>query len=147
MLVSDDVSAEAAATPAAADEPLLARDRARTVQLAATAIDRVIAGVAPEDRLILQMRFWGTRKVPDIARALQLDQKKVYKRLDKLFALLRRALEGAGIGQEDVNNLLSSGDQELHLQLLSGEELEKLALRPSHLPGGNAENGEGRGLR
>lgn len=147
MLISDDVSAEAAATPAGADEPLLARDRARAVRVAATAIDRVIAGLPPEDRLILQMRFWGTRKVPEIARALQLDQKKVYKRLDKLFAILRRALEGAGIGQGEVNSLLSSGDQELRLKLLSEEELEKSALRPSHLPGGNAENGEGRGLR
>lgn len=146
MLVSDDVSAEAAAAPNAADEPLLARDRARAIRVAAASIDRVIATLPPEDRLILQMRFWGTRKVPEIARALQLDQKKVYKRLDKLFAILRRALEGAGIGKADVDSLLSSGDQELRLELLSGEELEKTALGPSHLTGGNTENGEGRGL-
>ncbi|HVR40403.1 MAG TPA: sigma-70 family RNA polymerase sigma factor, partial [Thermoanaerobaculia bacterium] len=68
VLVNDDVSADAASTPAVAEEQLQARDRERTVRTAAQAIDRVIAALSPEDRLILRMRFWGTCKVPEIAR-------------------------------------------------------------------------------
>jgi DNA-directed RNA polymerase specialized sigma24 family protein len=47
------------------------------------------------------MRFWHGQRVPDIARTLHLDQKKLYKRLDKLFQVLRRELEKAGFSQAD----------------------------------------------
>jgi hypothetical protein len=76
-------------------------------------IDRVLETMAVEDRAILRMRFWEGRKVPDIAQRLKLDQKKLYKRLDKLYASFRRALDEAGIHRLEVDSLLTSGDQEL----------------------------------
>lgn len=113
VLISDEVSAEAVASDGDADERIEAGDRERTARSAASTIDKVLGGMEAEDRLILQMRFWEQRKVPDIARRLQLEQKKVYKRLDKLFASMRRALEEAGVRRRDVDRLLSSGDQDL----------------------------------
>jgi hypothetical protein len=71
------------------------------------AIDRFIGELPPEDQIILRMRFWNAAKVPDIARQLFLEQKKVYKRLDKLCAQMRDALQGVGVDRETVSDLLA----------------------------------------
>jgi RNA polymerase sigma factor for flagellar operon FliA len=114
VMVSDEVSPDAVATTAEADDRIEADGRHATACTAARIIDRTMESMPAEDQLILQMRFWESRKVPDIAQRLNLDQKKLYKRLDKLCASLRRALEEAGINRRDIDSLLAIGDQELH---------------------------------
>jgi RNA polymerase sigma factor (sigma-70 family) len=143
VLVSDDGLTDAVPAEDDVDDRLGAGDRERAARLTAQTVDAVLAKFDAEDRVILQMRFWHGRKVPDIARILHLDQKKVYKRLDKLFATLRRALETAGVGRGDVDRLLGRGDQDIRFDLLTAEE--NPAFRPSH-PTGEEEvrGGEGR---
>ena len=118
MLVLGDVSPEAASVDADAEHRVASRDRARCARRAVQALDCFMATMAPEDRLILQMRFWDGLKVPDIARRLHLDQKKVYKRLDRLFVAMRAALERAGVDHAQVRLLLSGGDQDILLEVL-----------------------------
>ena len=124
MVVSDEVSPDAVAVHGDADERVEERDRELAARKAAAVIDGVLGSFSSEDRLILQLRFWKTYKVPEIARVLGLEQKKIYKRLDKLFAVLRRELQAAGVSRADVDMLLAKGDQEIHLELLSDEENE-----------------------
>ena len=88
------------------------------------------------------MRFWDALKVPDIARTLHIEQKKIYKRLDKLFVTLRRGLERAGVSQSDVAGLLNRGDQEIRITYLSSEIR---ARRPSHPSGSDKVSGGGGG--
>ena len=142
MPVSDEVLPEAVASDAETDERVQARDRENAARQTASAIDGLLRDLEPEDRLILQMRFWHARKVPDIARDLHIEQKKIYKRLDKLFGTLRRGLERAGVSQSDVAGLLSRGDQDMHFGLFSSEITSS---RPSNPSGGEgARGGEGR---
>ena len=115
VLVPDDGSADAVAVESDADDRVESSDRARVLRRAAETLDRVIATFEPEDRLILEFRFWHGRKVPEIARLVHIDQKKIYKRLDKLFATLRRALEDAGVSRADIDKFLGRGDEEIHL--------------------------------
>jgi RNA polymerase sigma factor (sigma-70 family) len=61
------------------------------------ALERVTAQLAHQDRVILRMRFEDGFSVADIARALHLDQKSLYRRLDGLMGRLRRDLEALGI--------------------------------------------------
>jgi RNA polymerase sigma factor (sigma-70 family) len=105
VLVRDGLTADAA-TDTSADDRLLARDRARTAETATHAIDAVMAQFDSEDQCILRMRFWEACKVPEIARRLQLDQKKLYKRIDKLLLTLRSAVEKAGVKRDAVEELL-----------------------------------------
>jgi RNA polymerase sigma factor for flagellar operon FliA len=112
-LVSGDVSPDAAASDSDAGDRVESSDRERISRRAEQTLDAALETFDPEDRLILQLRFWKLCKVPEIAEILHLDQKKLYKRLDKLFAVLRRALESAGIGRSDVEALLR-GD--IHLK-------------------------------
>jgi len=122
MLVSDEASAELAATDGDADDRVELRDRERAARCCAATLDTALAGFNAEDRTILQLRFWDGRKVPEIARIVHIDQKKIYKRLEKLFGVLRQALETAGVKRADVDKMLGSGDQEIHLNLLDSDE-------------------------
>lgn len=143
MLISDEDLPESVAADGDADDRVESRDRERSARTAARAMDDVLETFEPEDRLILQMRFWDARKVPDIARALHIEQKKVYKRLDKLFGVLRRGLESAGVTKADVGRLLSRGDQEIHLGLVSAGGIGPFG--HSHQTGGeDVRGGEGR---
>lgn len=108
VVVSEEKVPDVITVEADAYEQMEAGDRARMVRKALQTIDDFVQGMEPEDRLILQLRFWHGQRVPDIARTLHLDQKKLYKRLDRLFLMLRRELEKAEISQADVTGLLPS---------------------------------------
>jgi RNA polymerase sigma factor (sigma-70 family) len=116
VLVPDNAIPEVEA-PSAADDDLLRQQRERTARGIAQAMDPVIESMEAEDKLILKMRFWHAAKVPDIAAALHLDQKRLYKRLDKLNATLREALQRAGFGRDDAVDLLVHRDHNLTLNL------------------------------
>jgi len=142
IVVSDEVMPDVPVESDAYDR-IEAGDRARVLRTAVQVMDRVIQTMAPEDRLILRMRFDDARRVPDIASFLNLDQKKLYKRLDKLFQVLRSELEKAGVSQDDLAGLLNAGDEEVHLDLFSTGEIRPF--RPSQDPDGNGDgSGQGR---
>lgn len=142
VVVSGEVSPDAAAVDAEAGDRVEASDRERTVRLIVRTIDSISPTLGAEDRLILQLRFWNARKVPEIARVVNIDPKKIYKRLEKLFALLRRALEAVGVGPADIALLLARGDHDIHLNLL--EARENGPRSPSNNPGEEVRGGKGR---
>ncbi|HKR66615.1 MAG TPA: sigma-70 family RNA polymerase sigma factor [Thermoanaerobaculia bacterium] len=143
VLVSDELLPDAVAVEADADDRLESRDQERTARRAASTIDGLLDSMDAEDRLILQMRFWDALKVPEIARTLHIEQKKLYKRLDKLFGTLRRGLESAGLSKREVGNLLSRGDQDIHVAAFPRREIPTIG--PSHPTGGSREH-EGEGM-
>jgi RNA polymerase sigma factor for flagellar operon FliA len=65
-----------------------------------SAIRAAVGRMSPEDQCILNMRFWQNMSVADVARALHLPQKPLYKRLDRAFNELRRELTKHGISSE-----------------------------------------------
>jgi len=145
VLVSDEALPEALAVEADADERVESSEREGAARRACAEVDRLLAAMDPEDRLILQMRFQYALKVPDIARYLRIDQKKIYKRLDKLFHTLRRDLEAAGVDSRDVSTLLARGDQDLRFDILHAEG-ELVPLGPSPRTGGERVGGGKRRL-
>jgi RNA polymerase sigma factor (sigma-70 family) len=114
MLVSED-SVSDVASSVSAEDSLESHDREQSARAAVRVLDEVIATFDPEDRLILQLRFWHARRVADIATDLHLDQKKTYKRIDKLLARLRGALERAGLSRSIIEDVVTHGDHEIHL--------------------------------
>jgi RNA polymerase sigma factor (sigma-70 family) len=117
VLVSDEAVAEIIAVDGDADDRVKMHDRERAARRVAEAVDRVLETMDVEDRLILQSRFWKAMKVPEIARSLNIEQKRVYKRLDKLFAVLKRGLQDAGIERAEIAALLVHGDQEIRFDI------------------------------
>jgi RNA polymerase sigma factor for flagellar operon FliA len=74
-----------------------------------TALDRVRQTLTPEERLILKMRFEDSVPVADIARALHLNQKRLYRTIEQLLATLRQGLEGEGLDRGEVTALFTDG--------------------------------------
>ena len=60
------------------------------------ALQRVIEELPSEDQSILRMRI--EMSVPEIARSLQMEQKPVYRRLEKIYRQLGERLAEEGIG-------------------------------------------------
>ena len=119
-----------------ADAALFTAERRRTARAAAAAIDEAMAGMDAESQLILRMRFWNNRKVPDIASALRIDAKRLYKKIDRMLLTLRGALEKAGIDREVISDLLDRADHELSFS--GGGKND-----PGHSHNANGEFGEG----
>jgi RNA polymerase sigma factor for flagellar operon FliA len=94
-----------------ADERLWTEATLTSMERAELALRKALGMLPPEDRLILRMRFWDDCSVADIARALGVEQKPLYRRLEAIQARLRSALEESGFGAEEASALLSrSGD-------------------------------------
>jgi len=115
VLVSDDSAADLASSTTSEDT-IEQQDREQSARTAARVLDESMTEFDAEDRLILQLRFWHARRVADIATDLHLDQKKTYKRIDKLLARLRVALERAGVSRAVVEDLFTHGDQEISMR-------------------------------
>jgi RNA polymerase sigma factor for flagellar operon FliA len=92
--------------PAQTAEAAEARAMARLVRQSVAA---AVEGLDPSDRLILRMRFEDGISVADIARTLGLDQKPLYRRVDRLLEQLRGALGGQGLSAPEVIDLLERG--------------------------------------
>ena len=76
------------------------RDRYRNL------VEQAMNALPVEDRLILRMRFWENVSVADIARGLHIEQKPLYRRLERLLVELRRALTTAGLQASRLQELL-----------------------------------------
>jgi RNA polymerase sigma factor for flagellar operon FliA len=146
MLVSTEISPDVMTVDPDAHDRVETADRQRSARTAAATIDGLLASMSAEDRLILQMRYWDALKVPDIASRLRVEQKKVYKRLERLCGVMRTALERAGVGKAEVGTLLGRGDQEIHFYVLR-KTGEIHPFRPSQHPGGDDVRGGEGGLR
>ncbi len=138
VLVSDADAPDVAADGVDAANDLLSAERECTARRAAAALDECIAGLDAEDQVILRMRFANAMRVPDIARILNLDMKKLYKRIDKLLIRLKSALEKAGIQRSEIDDLLVHGDQDICLRLVREENKNQ---RPSHTGDGGFGDG------
>jgi RNA polymerase sigma factor for flagellar operon FliA len=83
------------ATPAAEDSEVAVAVRAALEQLPA------------EEQVIVRMRFWDDLTVADIARALRIEQKPLYRKLEAIQKHLRAALTARGIDEERVADVLA----------------------------------------
>jgi RNA polymerase sigma factor for flagellar operon FliA len=93
----------------------------------------VMAAMTPQDRLILRLRFSEDASIASIARAMRLEQRPLYRRIEALLASLRRALEGAGIDAASAGDLIGTAEETLDF----GLERKIDDLHPSHPEGGS----------
>jgi RNA polymerase sigma factor for flagellar operon FliA len=111
--VNEEVSSDAVADGGHADDGIVGHEREELARIAMRVLDEQMTKLEPDDQLILRMRFWQARKAREIAMALHIEEKKVYKRIDKLLLRLRRELERAGIQRRDIDDLLHAEGREM----------------------------------
>lgn len=96
-----------------ADDMTLARDRLEAARRIGAALQDLFVKLPAQDRLILRARFEDGRTVADVAAMIGVDQKPLYRRLERLFRDLRAGLEGCGISSSDVHEFLSAATIDL----------------------------------
>jgi RNA polymerase sigma factor (sigma-70 family) len=98
---------------AASADDIVAREEAeRRRRSMDGALEVAVRELGVEDRLILRMRFRDGLSVADIARALQLPQKPLYRRLERLLVHLCKRLGELGVSSADVRELLDDDGTE-----------------------------------
>lgn len=66
--------------------------------------------LSPEDRVLVTMRFLDGQSVADIARALRVDQKPLYRRLEQALTKLKTRLLSFGVTSELVRDVAFGSD-------------------------------------
>ena len=98
--VDDGASVDDLPARSGADDGVIEHERDERLQAAKEALNRAVAQLAREDRLIIRMHYFEGLSVADVARGLGIDQKRLYPRLKKLLEELYTRLKGDGIGAE-----------------------------------------------
>lgn len=119
---------EIAAKPVAVDDALLEKHRQRVARGLSALLSAAIRDLPDEDRLILQFRFERGMSVAQIARSLQVDQKLLYRRIEKLLGGMKEMLLENGIDPADVADLIGRDGPILEF------DLRTRGSRPSNEP-------------
>ena len=124
---SDDALADRAVDDRAADDLAADGERQQLADRLSASLRKVIAGFAVQDRLILTMRFEDARTVAEIASTLRLDQKALYRRVERLLKDLREGLEAAGIERAQVLEILESPAVSIEWRKDASQEIELMS--------------------
>lgn len=87
--------------------------RAELARRIATIVRDTMKILEEQDRLVFRLRFEGEMSVADISRSLQIEQKPLYRRLQRVLDLLRKRLIASGISADDAEDVLNSRHTEL----------------------------------
>ena len=109
LFVSEEVLDAVPAVDARTDGPLTRAEAVDAAQSVRSIVAAAMRTLPPQDRLILQMRFYDGFGVADVARALQLEPKSLYRRIDRLLHSLRSTLERHGVSAQEATELLGQG--------------------------------------
>jgi len=82
-------------------------ERKKIATRAREIIRGALANVSDDDRVILRLRFFGGMSVADIARSLHLEQKLLYRRIDRHLHAIRDALDEAGIRGDELDSVIA----------------------------------------
>lgn len=100
------------------DDRVLSRERREASRRVLAALGGAVKALGDQDRLILRLKFQNGLGIADIARALHLEQKPLYRRLDALLHRLRAALEAAGIDRLEACSIMNREDMDISLALI-----------------------------
>jgi DNA-directed RNA polymerase specialized sigma24 family protein len=106
--VPEDEALDVASPDPTPDLVLVGRQRTEDKARIVTALARARSYLSPQEQLILKMRIDDGLPVSRVAAALQLDQKRLYTTLTRLFNQLRETLRAEGISSRDANECLGN---------------------------------------
>ena len=105
---SEEVLSRLPSTTGAADHLVESRQHRAKAEEVRVALESALSHMTNQDQLILKMRFEDGRTVAEIATALSLEQKPLYRRLERLLSVLRSRLNASGIEAADALDMATS---------------------------------------
>jgi RNA polymerase sigma factor for flagellar operon FliA len=104
--VDPELALGARANASRADERVTAAEaEARRGEMMG-ALGQALGQLEPEEQVIVKMHFADGCTLAHVARTLGLEQKPLYRRVERLRVRLKEFLEAAGLGGDDVRGLL-----------------------------------------
>ena len=119
----DAASGTHAAFTALDDDPVFESDRRAMARRIATIVRETMKDLDTHDRLIFRLRYEGDMSVAEVSRVLHIEQKPLYRRLQRALALLRSRLEAAGVSSTEVEEILSRRSTYLDFGFGEGEDI------------------------
>lgn len=104
---TDEVLETVGAPNSGADAPLDRAAASAGANAAAAALAACLTDLPGQDRIIIKMRFDDGFSVAEIAKALQLEQKPLYRRIERLLFDLRRRLESSGVNAQLIRDVIA----------------------------------------
>jgi RNA polymerase sigma factor for flagellar operon FliA len=129
-----EVAAEEAGAVAAstgADDILLDREAADVARRAESAIAVALDSLPAETAVVLKMHFLEGCPLSEVARVLGIDQKPLYRQVERALGSIRQRLESEGVSRELVEQLLSGGRLASHLEIKEVFAKRNVAAGPS----------------
>lgn len=99
------------------DTALLDREREKSRAQAEAALNGALSALAREERVILKMRFRDGLQVRQIAEALGVPAKGLYRRIERLVVGLRTHMERAGVHADDLSDVVGHPGRDIALEL------------------------------
>jgi RNA polymerase sigma factor for flagellar operon FliA len=104
--VSTDAVPDTTEADARADDGVTRAERRVLRDHVTGALRRAMAQLTSEDQVIVRMHIVDGLSLADVARALMIEQKPLYRRVKRLRELLRTIMEAEGVHGDDVQDLM-----------------------------------------
>jgi RNA polymerase sigma factor (sigma-70 family) len=95
---------------APAESAVLTREAAAIAARTRAALAVALRDLTPQDQIVLRLHFAEGLTIADVARALHVEQKPLYRQLERSLASLRTSLEAQGVGGDVVTEWLGRGE-------------------------------------
>jgi RNA polymerase sigma factor (sigma-70 family) len=122
-LVSNDAVLDAFEGNERADDGVINAEAEAQHQSMVAALWRALARLDPADRQIVRMHFQDGRSLADVARALRLEQKPLYRRVNRVRELLRKYLELELVGNFSHPGILGPDGLPIRKEDLQGSRI------------------------
>jgi RNA polymerase sigma factor (sigma-70 family) len=104
--VASEPALAAAEDPSRPDQGVVAAEAGLRHGEVMAALSRAMRQLEPEEQVIVRMHFADGHTLADVARTLRVEQKPLYRRVERLRNQLRGYLENSGIHSGDVREVL-----------------------------------------
>jgi RNA polymerase sigma factor (sigma-70 family) len=94
------------------DQPVLEQEREAFRRRVNMGLKRALDTLSPADHLFVKL--WVKFSIAEIARSQKLEQKPLYRRMQKILKTLRKALERQGVRREDIKKHLGPLEAAYH---------------------------------
>jgi RNA polymerase sigma factor (sigma-70 family) len=110
-LVSEEALSDMPSPSAGADVAVERESQAGRARDVRAALSSALGSLPPQDALIIRLIFEDGFTVAQVASAIHLEQKALYRRRDQLLRTLRSRLQAAGITAAEVRDLIGALDE------------------------------------
>jgi len=124
-IVGEEAMADIPVNSAGAESAVLAREAAAVATRTRAALAVALSRLSPQDQIVVRLHFGEGLTIADVARALHIDPKPLYRQLERMLGSLRESLEAQGVGGDVVTEWLGQGewDEEDAGNVLAGPSL------------------------